>query len=76
MLTFMNFADLLKKLRAEKGLTQNQLAKAIGVGQSAIGNLEAGLRQPSLWMIKALASYFQISTSVLIDATETKELSA
>jgi len=34
----------LKRLRKERGLSQTQLAQAAGVGQSAIGNIEANSR--------------------------------
>jgi transcriptional regulator with XRE-family HTH domain len=38
----------LKAAREAKGLTQQQVAEAIGVSQSAIGNWEQGLREPSV----------------------------
>ena len=37
-------AERLKRLRKTAGLTQAQLADAVGVTQSAIGNIETGLR--------------------------------
>lgn len=36
--------ERLRRLRKEKNLTQVELAKKSGVGQSAIGNIEAGTR--------------------------------
>lgn len=46
LLTLMeeSIGDRLKRLRKAAGLTQAQLAKAVGLSQSAIGNIEAGLR--------------------------------
>lgn len=36
--------DALKKFRADKNLTQQQLAEMLGVSQSLIAHLEAGIR--------------------------------
>ncbi|MDR5859430.1 helix-turn-helix transcriptional regulator [Halomonas eurihalina] len=38
----------IRSLRAKAGMTQRELAEACGLGQSAIGNYEAGTRAPSL----------------------------
>ena len=41
-----DFAQFLKKLRLESGLSQNALARRTGVDPSYINRLERGLRQP------------------------------
>ena len=38
----MTFGEKLKKHRKEKGMTQKQLAEAIGVGATTIINYEKG----------------------------------
>ena len=38
--------DNLKEKRIEKNLTQQQLAKAIGSGQSSVSRFEAGILRP------------------------------
>lgn len=38
----------IRTLRAKADMTQRELAEACGLGQSAIGNYEAGIRMPSL----------------------------
>lgn len=38
----------LRKLREKAGISQAELAKAIGVVPSAIGNYENGYRRPSI----------------------------
>jgi transcriptional regulator with XRE-family HTH domain len=38
-------ADRIKEARVQRGLSQAQLAAMAGVRQSAIGNLEAGIRK-------------------------------
>lgn len=41
----MNFAEKLRALRMEKGMTQAQLAKSAGLSNGAIGNYESGKRK-------------------------------
>ena len=43
------------RARAEKGLTQKQLAKKLGTKQSAIARLESGRANPSVAFLKKLA---------------------
>lgn len=40
--------NLLRRARAQKGLTQRQLAELAGVPQSSIAKIESGARQPTL----------------------------
>lgn len=61
------FAERLKDLRTEKGLTQRQLAKATGLSQTAIAQWENKLRQPGAGVIIILARYFEISADYLLD---------
>lgn len=42
--------------RAEKGLTQNQLAETTGIAQADISRLENGTANPSLRTLKRLAA--------------------
>lgn len=42
-----SFGDRLKRIRKEKGLTQNQLTDMLGYGYTAISNYEAGRNEPS-----------------------------
>jgi transcriptional regulator with XRE-family HTH domain len=50
------FGVILKRLREEKGLTQQQLADAIDVKREQITRLEAGPVDPKFSTVKALAS--------------------
>ena len=66
------FKDKLKQLRLEKGVTQADIAKAIGVSPATIGNYEQGSREPKnndIW--KKLADYFDISVDELMDKQST-----
>lgn len=59
----MAFAENLKKLREEKGLSQAELAKIINVSQPMIAQYEREVRVPSaptaLAIAKALGTTFE-----------------
>jgi len=68
------FADTLKKLRAKKGLTQNQLASAMFVNYTTISKWENGSRMPSADMIARLARILEVDVGTLLSAvTESDE---
>ncbi len=59
--------DRIKELRAEKGLTQAQLAKQIGVSQKAIDYWERNVNEPKASYIVMLCDYFRISADYLLE---------
>ena len=63
----MKFAERLKELREEKGLTQSQLANELDcqITRSAIGLWEKGKRTPSLEAAIVLAIYFNVTLDYL-----------
>ena len=66
----MNFSIRLKELRAEKHLSQRQLAEATGLRQPTIARWEMGLFEPSASDIIKLAKYFGVSTDYILGVTE------
>lgn len=60
----------LKRLREERKLTQDDLAKAIGLSRSAITKYETGEREPDLETCKKLASFFNITLDELLNIGE------
>lgn len=59
----MEFKEKLKKLRQEKGLSQQGLADAIYVSRSAVAKWENGLGWPSADCLAALADYFDVDAA-------------
>lgn len=51
----------LADLRKRRGLTQEELAAALGVTTSAVGNWEAGLRIPRYETLRRLAEVLEVS---------------
>ena len=61
----MNAKDIrLKQLRKESKITQEQLAKYLGVDQSMITKLENGTRNPSVNLLKRLAEGMGMSLKI------------
>ena len=62
------FADTLKKLRAENGLSQRELGKQIYVTRSTIARWENGSRLPDAVMMSRLAQCLGVDVGVLLSA--------
>lgn len=69
----MPFKDLLRKLRTEAGMTQEQLATKADIPLSTIRNQEQGHRLPSWPTIVKLARALGVSTDVFTESDEVKE---
>lgn len=61
----MEFHKRLKELRTAKGLTQKQVAQAIGVTERNYQRFEHGDGKPNYDNLLELARYFQISLDEL-----------
>jgi len=61
---------ILKELRKEKGLTQEQLAKEIDLSTSAIIQYENNKREPDFASLIKLSNYFKVSAQYLTGKSE------
>lgn len=59
-------AQRLIKLRSERGLSQENLAYEINVSRDAYGKYERAVHEPSIAVIKDLASFYGVSTDYLL----------
>lgn len=57
--------DKLAALRHQHGLTQDDLAKAVGVSRQTIISIERGRYSPGLQLAFALADYFDVTVDSL-----------
>ena len=64
----MLFADTMKKLREEKGLSQNEIAKRMYVTRTAVSRWESGHRLPDAAMITRLSDVLGVDVNILISA--------
>lgn len=65
------FADRLKKLRAEKGLTQAEFIKDLGITASALSAYEKNLKNPSISVAKRIAEKYNVSIDWLCGLSDT-----
>ncbi len=62
----MSLPARLIQLRKDKGLTQQAMAEAIGIHVNSLKKYESGQTQPSLEVIKKIATALHISTDFLL----------
>ena len=60
----------IKELRKNLNISQQQLAKEIGVSQKAIDFWEKGINEPKASFIINLAIFFNVSTDYLLGLEE------
>lgn len=61
-----NFASVMKRLRIERGITQEQLASLLKVSRSTIGMYETGSREPDFETCEAIADTFNVDMDYLM----------
>lgn len=64
------FGTRLKELRTASNITQEELAKRIGVSRSAISMYEKGVREPEFDILEKLADFFNVDTDYLIGKSD------
>ncbi len=70
----VDFGQRLKALRKEKGLTQIQLARRVGVTKSVVSAYETSSRYPSYDILINFASIFGVSTDYLLGVTKKRTI--
>lgn len=63
------FYKILKLLRTEKAMSQQELADALGISKSAINMYERGERQPNFEVLESIADYFNVDIDYLLGRT-------
>ena len=66
----MEFNKKLQELRKQKGLTQEELAKALFVSRTAVSKWESGKGYPSIDSLKAISALFSVSVDQLLSNEE------
>ena len=67
------FGEILRNLRTEKNLSQQQLAQKLYVNRSSVANWETGRRIPDLILLTRLAQILNVEVSVLTNAMEDED---
>lgn len=72
----MLFAETLKKLRTEKGLSQRELAEKIYVDRTSVNRWENGSRMPDAAMILRLSEALGTNVNLLFNASAVDDSAA
>lgn len=71
----MSFGNILKKIRIENNLTQEELAKKINTSRSNIANYENDKNMPSIDILEKLSKIFGCSIDYLLGKTTENSIS-
>ena len=66
------FAARLTKLRRERGMSQKDAAKMLGVSQSLLSHYEKGIRECSLDFVCRASNFFDVSCDYLLGQVDTR----
>ena len=69
----MAFAERLKELRKQAHLTQVELAKRLGIGQSSYADWERGKKKPTQENLVKIAQILNVSVDYLVGNSENKD---
>ena len=68
-----NFAERIRALRKEKGLSQEEVGSVIGLKKYAVYSYEKGRACPDMRGLIALADYYATTTDYLLGLTQRRE---
>lgn len=68
------FAERIRELRLERGLTQEAVGEIIGVKRYAVYSYEKGRACPEMKGLVVLADYFGVSMDYLAGRTDRREV--
>ncbi len=68
------FSENLKHMRKQRGLTQEQIAEALGVSCQAVSKWETSASYPDISLLPILADYFCVSVDCLIGHDTSRQI--
>lgn len=60
------FNILIKELRENKGLTQEEVSKKLNIARATYANYETGKREPNFETLQKIAALFEVSADYLL----------
>lgn len=60
------FGQILKELRVERQISQEELGKALGYCNQTVSFWESGSREPNLDALVAISRYFEVPADYLL----------
>ena len=68
-------SEKLSALRTAKGVTQDDVAQALGISNKTVSKWENGTSMPDLTMLVMLAKYYEVTTDTLLGIADTAKKS-
>ena len=68
-----DFSRSLSLLRQERGLSQRQVAKELGISQALLSHYENGIREPGLAFVVKACDYYHVSADFILGRTLSRE---
>lgn len=68
-----NFSRSLSLLRQEKGLSQRQVAKELGISQALLSHYENGVREPGLSFVVKACDFYNVSADFLLGRSMSRD---
>jgi transcriptional regulator with XRE-family HTH domain len=66
------FGRSIRRLRKQRGLSQEDLAEACGLSRNYISDIERGVRNPGVLVLVALAKALKVPLRELVEEIEPK----
>jgi transcriptional regulator with XRE-family HTH domain len=63
----MRLANNLRRLRQDKGLSQEAFAHEAGIHRTYISDLERGARNPTITVVDKIAAFLNVKPGQLLD---------
>ncbi|MFR5027468.1 MAG: helix-turn-helix domain-containing protein [Coprococcus sp.] len=73
MIDQVKIGNFLRKLRKEKGMTQEEIATKFGVSSRSVSRWENGNTMPDLAILVELADYYDVDIREIIDGERKSE---
>lgn len=71
-MSYYDFGEILKSLRKQKGLTQNELGRHVGLSKAVVSKYETGIGYPNFETLIWIAEYFGVTTDYLLGVEKGK----
>ena len=63
----MDFGSKVQMLRKNHGISQERLAEILNINRNYLSRIETGKSDPSLAVLRNIASYFKVDITTLMD---------
>lgn len=61
-----NLGENIRRIRCERGMTQGDVCRKLGIDRSYMSNVEGGKKNPTLATLDRIATLLEVTTSELL----------